>query len=321
MTTSYTNTVVDYSSDAGFRTWGAEFHAQLVVIGLTLSSDTGQINWTTVVKPAINTSAGYEIWQFNDSLQSTAPIFIKLEFGGGNTTNYLQIWITAGQGTNGTGTLTGVTSVRTCAAGAYNGNAAGGSPITSTVTLYPSRFIYSATLGFFGFAWKAGAGTSAVDMPLAAAFVYRSTNSSGAATPTTINLLAAGNGTTTYGILQCLNYTTSTNYPVVTGNGSWYGSHAFASTSTTDGTNLRIDPIFFLTPSVNIAVGVGRALKTEVPIGTSVSATLVGPTAHTYIQIGCPWITSTGPTTSYAGQDLVFQSINGTLMGFVMLWE
>jgi hypothetical protein len=78
------------------------------------TADTGQINWTTVTHPTVgNTSQGYEIWKFNDSLQGTVPVFFKLEYGGGNVAGDVSMWITLGSGSNGTGTVTGQLGTRT----------------------------------------------------------------------------------------------------------------------------------------------------------------------------------------------------------------
>jgi len=79
-------------------------------IGLVQTSDTGQVNWTTATKPGSNTTTDYEIWRFNDSLQGTAPIFIKLFYGTGVSTSYPAMKIQVGTGSNGSGTLTGLTS-------------------------------------------------------------------------------------------------------------------------------------------------------------------------------------------------------------------
>lgn len=102
-----------FTNDAEFRAFGQPISAFLAAAGLVQTADTGQINWTTVTKPATtNTVAGYEIWRFNDALQATAPVFLKLEYGTG-TTNVPSFWITVGSGSDGTGNLTGVLSTRT----------------------------------------------------------------------------------------------------------------------------------------------------------------------------------------------------------------
>jgi hypothetical protein len=109
-TTTLINTV---TTDAAFRTWGSAINAKLASMGLINTADTGQINWTTVLASTVtNTSQGYEIWRFNDSLQSTVPIFLKIEYGCGTAVANPSLWITVGSGSNGSGTLTGVLTPR-----------------------------------------------------------------------------------------------------------------------------------------------------------------------------------------------------------------
>lgn len=108
MTTVPMSTAPDMTSDTTFRAWGSAISAALASIGWVQTADTGQINWTSVTKPvAINTPAGYEIWRMNDSLQSTKPVYLKIEYGSGASTGYASMWITVGTGSNGAGTLTG----------------------------------------------------------------------------------------------------------------------------------------------------------------------------------------------------------------------
>jgi hypothetical protein len=97
-----------FTVDADFRSWGSGLSAQFAAIGLVKTSDTGQIDWTTVLKPSgSNIKMGYEIWRFNDALQATKPVFIRIDFGSGLSTNYPGLWVTVGTATNGAGTLTG----------------------------------------------------------------------------------------------------------------------------------------------------------------------------------------------------------------------
>lgn len=106
--------VPSQGTDAEFRAWGSAVGIKLALMGLVQTSDTGQINWTTVVKPAgASASQGYEIWRFADSLQATDPVFIKLEYGSSSVASSIAgMWITVGTATNGAGTLTGTTSTR-----------------------------------------------------------------------------------------------------------------------------------------------------------------------------------------------------------------
>lgn len=88
MTTVY-NTSGPYShgSDAAFQTWITALHNLIVGCGLVQTSDTGQLDFATAARPgATNTMAGFRMYRFNDSLQATAPIFIKLFVGNGAST-------------------------------------------------------------------------------------------------------------------------------------------------------------------------------------------------------------------------------------------
>lgn len=103
-------------------------HDALAAVGLVQTADTGQINISTI--PTTGTqdfSLGYEIWRFNDALQSTAPVFIKVEYGtranvGGGAWVAPALFLSTGQGTNGAGGLTGVGLTRTQIAGDGSGN-------------------------------------------------------------------------------------------------------------------------------------------------------------------------------------------------------
>lgn len=98
---------------AQFRAW-AQFIHDSIVLGLVNTADTGQIDLTTVAAPAAsNASMGYKIYRFDDTLQATAPIFVKVEFGCAFTVTLPSIWITIGTGTDGAGTITGTLFIRT----------------------------------------------------------------------------------------------------------------------------------------------------------------------------------------------------------------
>lgn len=110
-------------TDANFRAWGSALSAAIQAVGLIKTADTGQISWTTVAKPATaNAMQGYEIFRFNDALQSTAPIFIKIEYGSGNYGGvYPAYRTTVGKGTDGAGNITNVLHVA-ASTGSTNNN-------------------------------------------------------------------------------------------------------------------------------------------------------------------------------------------------------
>lgn len=100
---------VGQASDGEFRAWGKAVSDAIQLGGIAKTTDTGQIDWETVSKPAaINTSQGYEIYRFADSLQSTAPVFFRLDYGSGSSAGYASLWLTVGTGSDGNGTITGV---------------------------------------------------------------------------------------------------------------------------------------------------------------------------------------------------------------------
>jgi hypothetical protein len=95
------------TTDAMFRLWGASVGPALSAIGLVQTSDTGQINWTTVLAPiTTNQYRGYEIWRLNDSLQGSAPVFFKIEYGSSSAAASPSLRITVGKGSDGAGTIT-----------------------------------------------------------------------------------------------------------------------------------------------------------------------------------------------------------------------
>jgi hypothetical protein len=109
-----TQSIAPATTDALLRTWGAWVAAQLAAVGwVQVYANT---NWATETRPGgANTAlAHYEIWRMADTLQSTAPIFMKLEYGtGGTSTQSFGLWTTFATAWDGVSALTGITSPRT----------------------------------------------------------------------------------------------------------------------------------------------------------------------------------------------------------------
>jgi len=102
------------STNAQFQAWGSGVDGTFITCGWVRTSDTGQINWASVAFPAsANTSQGYSIFKMNDSWQSTAPVFLKIEYGSGTGAALTPgFWITIGTGSDGSGNITGVLLTR-----------------------------------------------------------------------------------------------------------------------------------------------------------------------------------------------------------------
>lgn len=96
--------------DATFRAWAQGVHAQLLACGLVVTADTGQADLTTITAPVGGTGfPGYKMYRFDDAMQATKPIFIKVEFGAGSVAARLALAMTVGTLTNGAGGFPGIT--------------------------------------------------------------------------------------------------------------------------------------------------------------------------------------------------------------------
>jgi hypothetical protein len=123
-----------------FRDLGAAISGALDDVGLIKTADTGQIDWTTVSKPGTtSTMSGYEVRILNDTMHATAPIFLKISYGVWTNLNSFWIQISVGQGSDGSGNLTGnVIAARTI-------------HVNSAQTVDRLRMsIFSRSEGFFG---------------------------------------------------------------------------------------------------------------------------------------------------------------------------
>lgn len=124
MATSTVSKVSDNSTDANFIAWSKAISDAFIAFGWTRTADTGQINWGTVTRPVSgNVAQGYEVFAFNDTLQATAPYFLKIEYGSGGAVNNPGLWLTLGTGTNGAGSLSGTVTARLQVAAPSNVNA------------------------------------------------------------------------------------------------------------------------------------------------------------------------------------------------------
>ncbi|WP_152649126.1 hypothetical protein [Demequina flava] len=93
------------------RKWMQGIHDGLLSAGLVQTGDTGQINLATVTptNPGSPTALGYEIWRFDDDVQATAPVFIKIVYGELYSSSQAKPWysVAIATGSDGAGNLTG----------------------------------------------------------------------------------------------------------------------------------------------------------------------------------------------------------------------
>jgi len=106
MTISSPSIMLDQSTNANFRAWTSAVSNALIAVGLVRTADTGQIDFaTTVIPGGGNQFSGYEIFRFNDALQSTRPVVIRIEYAAGNPATLPGLFITVGTSTNGAGVI------------------------------------------------------------------------------------------------------------------------------------------------------------------------------------------------------------------------
>lgn len=113
MATLTTSNAPYNSTNAIFQAWGSGIDGAFTTFGWVRTSDTGQVNWTTVPFPTVaNSSQGYSIFKMADSLQGTYPCFIKIEYGSFTPALNPGLWITIGTGSDGSGNITGILKAR-----------------------------------------------------------------------------------------------------------------------------------------------------------------------------------------------------------------
>lgn len=190
MPTSVLAVPMHNATAADFRTWGKAVSDAFAAVGLVKVPDTGTIDWATTPGPGATTPggtgivAGFEIWRFQDALQPTHPVFIKVEYGSIHHATFPGMWVTIGRGTDGAGNIAGVLAPR---------RAAEGSTGTSGVAPTSIEPIYVSSDGSsLAFSARIGAGSTAVRMP--AFVIERSRDHAGVATATGGVVLTEGAG-------------------------------------------------------------------------------------------------------------------------------
>lgn len=144
------------ASDVGTAAYlNAMFSALMTNLGnggWAQTLDSGQINLTTnaLYPSSANQSIGYQIWQMQDGLQTTYPIFIKFEFGSAASASIPAFWLTIGTSSDGAGNITGILFART----QYSFAGASATAYAGFISCASNRFL------FFYASSVAGAGES-----------------------------------------------------------------------------------------------------------------------------------------------------------------
>jgi hypothetical protein len=101
----------DLTSDTTWRTLIGAIKTGIEAMGWTQTSDTGQINFATSVKPpGSSTIQGFALWQATDALAGANPMKIRIAFGSAGSASQLRLTISYGHTTDGAGSFSGVTT-------------------------------------------------------------------------------------------------------------------------------------------------------------------------------------------------------------------
>lgn len=115
------------------------------------------------IKPtAANQVQGFEIWRMNGALQTTAPAFLKIEYGSSQIAQYPGLWLTCGMGSDGAGNLTGTVSERR----QLQANGSIATPQKCAFSGASNRFagaLFFATNGYVWFAWERSKNSDGTD--------------------------------------------------------------------------------------------------------------------------------------------------------------
>ena len=282
MTTATVTTVIDHTSDAGFRAWVAEFIAQLLAVGVVQTSDTGQINTATATRPGTNTDGGYAVFRMNDTMQATAPVFFKVFFGTGSAATRPRIRVQTGTASNGTGTVSGLGSANTDEVTATQ------TP-SSTITTYASYFC--CVDGCLWWSWKIGAATA--NMPHSFYKLERSVDNDGDPTATAlVQTIVTSTGPTT-ATARTISYAESTIYGAPAQIPDWMLFHYAVTTSLVGGVP-QVFKGYYITPRVRPLLFSVGVLDAECSRGVQLQATVVGVTQRNYINVANAGSTSRG---------------------------
>lgn len=134
--------VLRNSTDAETRAWVTFIHDLLVTTGgWVVTADTGQTTPSTITHPTVaNTKQGYIVYRMADALQSTRPVFMRIDYGSGGAATTAGLWLTIGSGSDGAGAITGAvfTSGATTQVG---GNTSSATPTNHYGSADTNRFV------------------------------------------------------------------------------------------------------------------------------------------------------------------------------------
>ncbi len=279
---------ISHATDAAYRLWVADFHAAMLGCGMVQTSDTGQLNPLTIVRPVANTTNDYYVYAFNDGL---APIIIKCLFGSGIAATSPGLSIQVGVNTDGAGNIQ--LPLRTAQL-IQRGSAAGASSYTT--------YAYHED-GIFWIAFKLG---SLLNSSQAGLAIIRSTDSAGTPNNEAFTLVcnqqSSGiNNWSQYSIRVANAPQAAAVYAV------WAADYSTQLPGNVTSTLVGIDPqvmlVNHMTPRFTPMFGCFSYRMNEIAMGVVVPAEIVGVGDKDFLTVGH-----------------AIGSANGITLGLALLW-
>jgi hypothetical protein len=272
MTTQVYTDVIDHTSDAGFRAWAGALHQAILDCGLIDPGDSGQADFDTVPRPGSSTYV-YRIYRFDDTQQGSAPVFIRIEYGTGTSAANPSIRFIVGQGSNGSGAITGgaVTSVLSC-------SVVSPAPV-STVTPYTTRVC--VVDGCFWFCHGLGSLTGGSCHGFLN--ISRSVSSDGQANGDVVYTMSRGSQQNGAIVGQTIRHSDMSIHQMT--GGSWCLVCGGVSSSLVGG-SAQVYKHYINTPRVRPVPWGLTVLSTEFGNNTQFEATPVGAISRNYVSLG-----------------------------------
>lgn len=141
-TSSSATLVADCTTDARFQAFCTFIDSLLVTTGGWVKvTQTGEANPATILHPTVaNTKQGFRVYRMNDALQSTRAVFIRVDYGSGNSAAIPGIWLTIGTGADGAGGITGPGGAPALPAKQYAGNTSSTGAVSTWASADTNRF-------------------------------------------------------------------------------------------------------------------------------------------------------------------------------------
>lgn len=273
------NFVCDSSTLANFKSWAQSISTWFSTAGWLQSSDTGQVNWTTISSVPGSAAYVYEIWEPNDGMTN---FYVKVEYGNFSGTNCPTFRFTISTTTNGAGQPSGLVL------GPILCNQTLFTPSSAT-NIYPCNY-HGAAGRIAVMMWQANGTSTSGNAPGSQFFaIERSLNSSGAYTNSYVSLWTNGSsgtgptssfqGTLVFGVGVAPNIQSSGNV-----YGGWVARFQYLNTATNAfNEKLPFDTCSPCVGSFDFPCTVCGVMNAQDVTEGAVFSTSVYGTSHTYL--------------------------------------